>query len=110
MSRIQTISGTGANHLGGLFLERCYGPWLGKSKAEKIIYISNPTWGESMFASSAQSFPFIKDDSMLTNSITTVPCSYPSLLLQLITKPSLTMPAARLSTTLTTILAPSVSH
>lgn len=41
---IQTISGTGANHYGGAFLERFYEPWQGKTKEEKIIYISNPTW------------------------------------------------------------------
>ncbi|KAK4702646.1 hypothetical protein P7C70_g3576, partial [Phenoliferia sp. Uapishka_3] len=44
VSTMQTISGTGANHVGALFLERFYGPWAGKTKAEKIIYISNPTW------------------------------------------------------------------
>jgi aspartate aminotransferase len=43
---IQTISGTGANHYGGAFLERFYEPWQGKSKEDKVIYISNPTWGE----------------------------------------------------------------
>lgn len=43
---IQTISGTGANHYGGAFLSRFYEPWLGKSKEEKKIYLSNPTWGE----------------------------------------------------------------
>jgi aspartate aminotransferase len=37
---VQTISGTGANHLGALFLSRFYG-WNG----EKKIYLSNPTWG-----------------------------------------------------------------
>ncbi|BGP01245.1 Aspartate aminotransferase, cytoplasmic [Rhodotorula toruloides] len=41
---IQTISGTGANHYGGAFLQRFYEPWLGKSKEEKKIYVSNPTW------------------------------------------------------------------
>lgn len=46
---IQTISGTGANHYGGAFLSRFYEPWLGKSKEEKKIYLSNPTWGESSF-------------------------------------------------------------
>ena len=38
---VQTISGTGANHLGALFLSRFY-PWLG----EKAVGLSNPTWGE----------------------------------------------------------------
>lgn len=38
---VQTISGTGANHLGALFLSRFY--YHGQ-KPE--IYVSNPTWGE----------------------------------------------------------------
>jgi aspartate aminotransferase len=38
---VQTISGTGANHLGALFLSRFYS-WDGPSK----VYLSNPTWGE----------------------------------------------------------------
>lgn len=37
---VQTISGTGANHLGALFLSRFYS-WNGSKK----IYLSNPTWG-----------------------------------------------------------------
>jgi len=37
----QTISGTGANHLGALFLSKFY-EWNGPAK----IYLSNPTWGE----------------------------------------------------------------
>ncbi|KAG1813084.1 pyridoxal phosphate-dependent transferase [Suillus variegatus] len=37
--RMQTISGTGANHLGALFLSRFY-HW----DAPKQIYLSNPTW------------------------------------------------------------------
>jgi aspartate aminotransferase len=52
--RIQTISGTGANHIGALFLARFYGPWEGKTQAEKIIYISNPTWGKSLLLSPSQ--------------------------------------------------------
>ncbi|ORY79261.1 aspartate aminotransferase [Leucosporidium creatinivorum] len=44
VSTIQTISGTGANHYGAAFLERFYGPWAGKTKEEKVIYVSNPTW------------------------------------------------------------------
>lgn len=47
LRRIQTISGTGANHYGGAFLERFYEPWLGKTKEDKVIYVSNPTWGAS---------------------------------------------------------------
>lgn len=41
---VQTISGTGANHLGALFLARFY-TWNGPPK----IYLSNPTWGEWIF-------------------------------------------------------------
>jgi len=37
---VQTISGTGANHLGALFLSRFY-EWEG---AEKQVWLSNPTW------------------------------------------------------------------
>lgn len=36
---VQTISGTGANHLGALFLSRFY-QWNGARK----VYLSNPTW------------------------------------------------------------------
>lgn len=39
-SSTQTISGTGANHLGALFLARFY-PF---PSGTKKIYISNPTW------------------------------------------------------------------
>ncbi|KIY50962.1 PLP-dependent transferase [Fistulina hepatica ATCC 64428] len=38
VTSVQTISGTGANHLGALFLSRFYG-WN-----EKKVYLSNPTW------------------------------------------------------------------
>jgi aspartate aminotransferase len=38
---VQTISGTGANHLGAAFLERFYG-W---GEGGKKIWLSNPTWG-----------------------------------------------------------------
>lgn len=37
---VQTISGTGANHLGALFLSRFY---PGATSA----YLSDPTWGKS---------------------------------------------------------------
>jgi len=36
---IQTISGTGANHLGALFLSRFY-----EFNGEKCVYLSDPTW------------------------------------------------------------------
>ena len=41
---VQTISGTGANHLGALFLSRFYG-WNGA----KRVYLSDPTWGVCVF-------------------------------------------------------------
>ncbi|KAH9817460.1 pyridoxal phosphate-dependent transferase [Melampsora americana] len=40
----QTISGTGANHLGGLFLAKFYEPWQSKPASERVVYLSNPTW------------------------------------------------------------------
>jgi len=36
---VQTISGTGANHLGALFLSRYY-----HFNGDKVIYLSDPTW------------------------------------------------------------------
>ncbi|TBU35803.1 aspartate aminotransferase [Dichomitus squalens] len=38
VTSVQTISGTGANHLGALFLSRFYG-WN-----DKRVYVSDPTW------------------------------------------------------------------
>lgn len=40
VSSVQTISGTGANHLGALFLSRFY-PF---GAVEKKVYLSDPTW------------------------------------------------------------------
>ncbi|KAK0552507.1 Aspartate aminotransferase, cytoplasmic [Tilletia horrida] len=42
VSSAQTISGTGANHLGAVFLSKFYN--FGKHGGERQIYISNPTW------------------------------------------------------------------
>ena len=39
VTSVQTISGTGANHLGALFLSKFY-HWN-----EKRVYVSDPTWG-----------------------------------------------------------------
>ena len=39
---VQTISGTGANHLGALFLSRYY-----QFDGDKKVYLSDPTWGKS---------------------------------------------------------------
>lgn len=42
---VQTISGTGANHLGALFLSRFY-EW----KGAREVWLSDPTWGEGFCA------------------------------------------------------------
>ncbi|KAF9532282.1 aspartate aminotransferase [Crepidotus variabilis] len=39
VSSVQTISGTGANHLGALFLSRFY-----QFNGKKQVFLSNPTW------------------------------------------------------------------
>ncbi|KAG6335395.1 hypothetical protein ID866_3690 [Astraeus odoratus] len=39
VASVQTISGTGANHLGALFLSRFY-----EFNGQKQVYLSNPTW------------------------------------------------------------------
>jgi len=41
---VQTISGTGANHLAALFLSRYY-----QFTSEKVVYLSDPTWGKYKF-------------------------------------------------------------
>ena len=46
VTSIQTISGTGANHLGALFLSRFYA-----FNGPKRIYLTDPTWGTSDLAS-----------------------------------------------------------
>ncbi len=40
--RVQTLSGTGANHMGVLFLSKFY-----QFKGKRAVYISDPTWGAS---------------------------------------------------------------
>lgn len=42
VTSVQTISGTGANHLAAVFLANFY-DWK-RAGGEKKIYISNPTW------------------------------------------------------------------
>jgi len=46
VASVQTISGTGANHLGALFLSKFY-QW---GTNEKKVYLSNPTWGTRLLA------------------------------------------------------------
>jgi len=45
LNSVQTISGTGANHLGALFLTRFY-----TFNGPKQIFVSNPTWGMTFLA------------------------------------------------------------
>jgi aspartate aminotransferase, cytoplasmic len=44
VASVQTISGTGANHLAALFLSKYY-PFNG----DKVVYLSDPTWGTCLF-------------------------------------------------------------
>ncbi|KAI7961901.1 hypothetical protein MJO28_002390 [Puccinia striiformis f. sp. tritici] len=44
VAKAQTISGTGANHLGGLFLAKFYQPWKDLPSDQRVVYLSNPTW------------------------------------------------------------------
>lgn len=46
VTSVQTISGTGANHLGALFLSRFYA-----FNEHKRVYLPDPTWGTPEFAS-----------------------------------------------------------
>ena len=41
VATVQTISGTGANHLGALFTHTYY-----RFNGERKVYVSDPTWGE----------------------------------------------------------------
>ena len=43
VASVQTVSGTGANHLAALFLSRYY-----NFNGQKQVYVSNPTWGRSI--------------------------------------------------------------
>ncbi|KAG0145402.1 hypothetical protein CROQUDRAFT_658713 [Cronartium quercuum f. sp. fusiforme G11] len=63
VAKAQTISGTGANHLGGLFLAKFYEPWNSKPANERVVYISNPTWAnhKAIFANiglTTQEYPY----------------------------------------------------
>lgn len=52
---VQTISGTGANHLGALFLSKYY-----QFNGDKVIYLSDPTWGMCLASSDLQSSYFMQ--------------------------------------------------
>jgi aspartate aminotransferase len=41
VATVQTVSGTGANHLGALFAQRYY-----RFNGDRKVYVSDPTWGE----------------------------------------------------------------
>lgn len=72
---VQTISGTGANHLGALFLSRFYA-WNGPSK----IWLSNPTWGEGVFqCCSTRGLRWIHEANhfQIFNNVGIEPAEYP---------------------------------
>ena len=52
MVSVQTISGTGANHLAALFLSRFYA-----FNGAKQVYVSDPTWGTLQFTSRSVEYP-----------------------------------------------------
>jgi len=80
---VQTISGTGANHLGALFLSRYY-----HFNGDKVVYLSDPTWGVCFTSSVA------------------LP---PDIIMQPITLPSSTMSGSNRSCILITTRGPLVS-
>ena len=61
---VQTISGTGANHLGALFLSRFY-EWNGPP----IIGLSNPTWC-AYFLLISERRPYLTPSILFSTSIT----------------------------------------
>lgn len=70
VASVQTISGTGANHLAGLFLARF--PPLGfnpSPDSNGVIYVSNPTWANhfSIFKNvglTVKTYPYFKADTL----------------------------------------------
>ena len=70
VTSVQTISGTGANHLGALFLSRFYDFGEGGKK----VYLSDPTWGKYQLPSSQLDFKIKATQfqvlCMLTRNIT----------------------------------------
>ncbi|VVT54745.1 uncharacterized protein SAPINGB_P004231 [Magnusiomyces paraingens] len=70
VASVQTISGTGANHLAGLFLARF--PPLGfnpSNDSNGVIYVSNPTWANhfSIFKNvglTVKTYPYFKADTL----------------------------------------------
>lgn len=70
MSSVQTISGTGANHLGGLFLAKFPPSGVNPTPGSKgTIYVSNPTWANhhQIFGNvglTVKTYPYFKADTL----------------------------------------------
>jgi len=52
VATVQTISGTGANHLGAMFAHRYY-----HFNGDRKMYVSNPTWGKFLISQRFQTYP-----------------------------------------------------
>lgn len=73
IASVQTISGTGANHLGGLFLAHFnpsgVNPTAGDGGSKGTIYVSNPTWANhfQIFGNvglTVKQYPYFKADTL----------------------------------------------
>lgn len=70
VASIQTISGTGSNHLAGLFLSRFPPAGFNPSKdSNGVIYVSNPTWANhfSIFKNvglTVKTYPYFKAETL----------------------------------------------
>ena len=70
---VQTISGTGANHLGALFLSKYY-----QFNGDKVIYLSDPTWGMCLASSDLQtSYFYAANHFAIFNNVGIKPAQYP---------------------------------
>lgn len=72
---VQTLSGTGANHLAALFMSRFY-----QFTKDKEIYISNPTWGMygvSMICDTSADINALANHNAIISNVGLNPVSYP---------------------------------
>ncbi len=75
VTSVQTISGTGANHLGALFVARFY-TWGGN----KQVFLSDPTWGsfrQVICSHCTHSLPFIVNHFAIFKNVGVEPLTYP---------------------------------
>ena len=64
---VQTISGTGANHLGALFLSRYY-----HFNGDKAVYLSDPTWGMCFTRPAAETSQYLNVMQPITMPFSTM--------------------------------------